>query len=126
MRIVVKDIAFTAYPSSDVAATRRWYEEKLGLRFAGPYVEDGVEKYNEVHFGSGCFSLMSAEWTDRTPGSASSAYFEVDDLERMVVSLEANGVPIESRFDGPVCKQASFSDPDGNTVNIHESTRHKA
>ena len=118
----VKDIAFTAYPSNNVAETRRWYEEKLGLRFAGPYVEDNVEKYNEAHFGAGCFSLMAAEWMSRPPGSASSVYFEVDDLDDVVRSLQEDGVTIEDRFDGPVCKQASFSDPDGNKVNIHQST----
>jgi predicted enzyme related to lactoylglutathione lyase len=107
---MVKDIAFTAYPSNDVAGARRWY------------VEDGVEKYNEAHFGSGCFSLTSAEWTSRMPGSASSIYFEVDDVEDVVASLQANGVRIESRFEGPLCKQASFCDPDGNKVTIHEST----
>lgn len=121
--MIVKDIAFTAYPSNDVTATRRWYEEKLGLQFAGPYIEDDVEKYNEAHLGSGCFSLMSAEWATRPAGSASSVYFEVADADIMVASLQANGVVIDNRFEGPVCKQASFRDPEGNTVTIHESTR---
>ncbi len=119
---MVRGIAFTAYPSNNVAATRRWYEEKLGLQFAGPYVEDDVEKYNEAHLGSGCFSLMAAEWMSRAPGSASGVYFEVDDVEHMIASLQAKGVTIDDRFEGPVCKQASFCDPDGNKVNIHEST----
>ncbi len=119
---MVKGIAFTAYPSNDVAGTRRWYEEKLGLRFAGPYIEDDVEKYNEVHLGNACFGLMAAEWTSRSPGSASSIYFEVDDVDGMVTSLEASGVTIYDRFEGPVCKQASFCDPEGNKVTIHEST----
>jgi predicted enzyme related to lactoylglutathione lyase len=121
--MIVKDIAFTAYPSNDVAGTRRWYEEKLGLRFAGPYVENDVEKYNEAHLGSGSFGLMAAEWTSRAPGSASSIYFEVDDLDDAVASLRVNGVTIDERFEGPVCKQASFRDPEGNKVTIHESTR---
>jgi predicted enzyme related to lactoylglutathione lyase len=120
---MIKDIAFTADPSNDVAGTRRWYEEKLGLKFAGPHIEDNVEKYNEVHLSSGCFSLMAAEWTNRAPGSASSAYFEVDDLEAMVAKLQADGVVIDDRFEGPVCKQASFCDPEGNKLTIHESTR---
>ena len=68
---MIKDIAFTAYPSDDVAATRAWYERMLGLRFAGPYVEDGVEKYNEAHLAGGCFSLMASEWVGRSPGKVS-------------------------------------------------------
>ncbi len=121
--MIVKDIAFTAYPSGDVAATRRWYEETLGLRFAGPYVEDDVEKYNETHLGNGTFALIAAEWAGRSPGSAASVYFEVDSVDAWVESLRASGVAIDERFEGPVCKQASFRDPEGNRVAIHEATR---
>lgn len=124
--IMIKGIAFLAYPSNDVAATRRWYEKELGLRFAGAYLEDGIEKYNEAHLGEGCFSLMAAQWTGRAAGSASSAYFEVDDLDQLVAALQANGVTIEDRFEGPVCKQASFCDPEGNRVTIHESTSRRS
>jgi predicted enzyme related to lactoylglutathione lyase len=119
--MIVKDIAFTAYPSNDIAATRRWYEETLGLRFAGPYSEDGVEKYNEAHLTSGTFSLMWAGWTNRAPGSAASVAFEVDDLDGALASLEASGVVIDDRFEGPVCKQAALCDPEGNKVTLHES-----
>ncbi len=119
--MAVKHIAFTAYPSNDVARSRRWYEEKLGLAFAGPYIEDGVEKYNEAHFDGGCFSIMAAEWTDRAAGSASSVYFEVDDIDETLADLRESGVTIDARFDGPVCVQASFSDPDGNKVTIHQA-----
>ena len=106
--------------------TRRWYEEKLGLQFAGAYVEDGIEKYDEAHVGNECFSLMAAEWTGRAAGSASSAYLEVDNVDQLVASLETNGVAIEDRFEGPVCKQASFCDPEGNRVTIHESTTRRS
>ena len=119
---MVKGVAFTAYPSHDVAGTRRWYEDYLGLRFAGAYLEDGVEKYNEAHLGDGCFALMSAEWTNRAPGSAASIYLEVDDVDAMTTSLRAKGVTIDARFEGPVCKQVSLRDPEGNTVTLHEST----
>ena len=66
---------------------------------------------------------MWAEWTKRAPGSASSVYFEVDAVDGWVGSLEANGVSITDHFEGPVCKQASFRDPDGKTVTLHEVTR---
>jgi predicted enzyme related to lactoylglutathione lyase len=117
---MVKDIAFTAYPSNDVARTRAWYEEYLGLTFAGPYHEQGVEKYNEAHLGNGCFSLMAAEWVGREPGSAAGVVFEVDDIESAVGSLRTKGVAVEDIHEGPVCKQTSFSDPEGNKVSIHQ------
>jgi predicted enzyme related to lactoylglutathione lyase len=117
---MIKDIAFTAYPSNDVAGTRAWYEEKLGLTFAGPYSEEGVEKYNEAHIGSGCFSLMAPEWVGRAPGSAAGVVFEVDDIEKAVQSLRDKGVIVEDIYEGPVCKQTSLCDPEGNKVSLHQ------
>jgi predicted enzyme related to lactoylglutathione lyase len=103
-----------------VARTRAWYEETLGLVFAGAYVEDGVEKYNEAHLADGCFSLMASEWVGRSPGSAAGVFFEVDDLEAAMRSLREQGVALDAMFDGPVCKQASLADPEGNKITLHE------
>ena len=33
---MIKEIAFTAYPAKDVAALRKWYEDKLGLCSPAP------------------------------------------------------------------------------------------
>jgi predicted enzyme related to lactoylglutathione lyase len=117
---MIKDIAYTAYPSNDVAGTRAWYEETLGLEFAGPYVEDGVEKYNEAHLSTGCFSLMASEWVGREPGSAAGIVFEVDDIDDATRSLRAKGVAVEDLFDGPVCRQTSILDPEGNKITLHQ------
>lgn len=117
---MIKDIAFIAYPSNDVAATRAWYEDKLEMTFAGPYTEDGIEKYNEAHLGNGCFSLMAAEWVGREPGSAAGAVFEVDDIETAVQSLRRKGVTVGSIEELPRCKQTSFRDPEGNKVTLHQ------
>lgn len=117
---MIKHIAFTVYPSNDVAGTRAWYEEMLGLEFAGPYMEDGVEKYNEAHLGDGAFALMASEWVGREPGTAASIAFEVEDLAAALQSLRERGVIIDDVFEGPVCKSASFADPEGNKVTIHQ------
>jgi len=117
---MINEIAYTAYPSDDVARARAWYEQHLGLEFAGPYMEDGVEKYNEAHIGGGCFSLMASEWVRREPGSAAGIVFEVDDIEDAVRGLRAKGVAVEEIFETPVCRQTSFSDLDGNRVSIHQ------
>ena len=117
---MIKDIAYLAYPSGDVAGTRAWYERVLGLTFAGAYVEDGVEKYNEAHLPTGCFSLMSAEWVGRKPGSAASAVFEVDDIDGAVLALREQGIVVEEIWDGPVCRQTSLQDPEGNKITLHQ------
>jgi catechol 2,3-dioxygenase-like lactoylglutathione lyase family enzyme len=116
----VKDLAFVAYPSDNVAGTRAWYENTLGLTFAGPYIEDGVEKYNEAHLATSCFSLMASEWVGRPPGAGAGAAFEVDDLDAAIRELRDKSITIDDVFDGPVCKQASIKDPEGNKVTLHQ------
>jgi catechol 2,3-dioxygenase-like lactoylglutathione lyase family enzyme len=117
---MITGIAFTAYPSNDVAGTRAWYERTLGLAFAGPYVEDGIEKYNEAHLANGCFSLMAAEWVGRDPGSGAGLVFEVGDLDEAMATLRGQGVMLEDIFDGPVCRQTSLADPEGNKITLHQ------
>lgn len=117
---MIKEIAFTAYPCRNVESTRRWYEEKLGLTFAGPYCEDGIEKYNEAHIATGCFSLVSDEWLEGAAGTGIGLAFEVDDLDPMLAALAANGVAASGHFDGPVCKQATVRDPEGNRITLHQ------
>jgi len=119
---VIKEIAFTAYTAKDVAALRKWYEDKLGLKFAGAYEEDGVEKYNEAKVGDGYFSVMAHEWIDRAPGSASGIVFEVDDIDASVADLRGKGVEVEDVYTTPVCKLTSLQDAEGNKVTLHQST----
>lgn len=119
---MIKDIAFTAYPSKDVAALRKWYEDTLGLQFSGPYVEEGVEKYNEAKVGNGYFSLIWHQWLEREPGSASGVVFEVDDIDGTIAGLRDKGVTAEEPYATPVCKLSSFQDPEGNKVGLHQVT----
>jgi predicted enzyme related to lactoylglutathione lyase len=119
---MIKEIAFTAYPCANVAKTRAWYEEQLGLQFDAPYAEDGVEQYNEAPVGNGFFSLMTHEWMERPAGSGIGVAFEVDDLDAAIARLRTNGVTIADPYETPVCKIASFDDPDGNKVTLHQIT----
>jgi predicted enzyme related to lactoylglutathione lyase len=34
--------------------------------------------------------------------------------------LREKGVIVEDIFDGPVCKQTSFTDPEGNKISLHQ------
>jgi predicted enzyme related to lactoylglutathione lyase len=116
----ITGMAFTVYPSNDVASARAWYERTLGLRFAGPYVEDGIEKYNEAHFPDGCFALMASEWVGREPGTAASVYFEVDDIVEAIASLRVAGTTVEEPYETPVCTQTSLHDSEGNRIWLHQ------
>jgi predicted enzyme related to lactoylglutathione lyase len=120
---LIKDIAFSAYPSANVSSTRSWYEQTLGLQFGDGFVENGIEKYNEANVGPACFALMTSEWIGRDPGTGFGVVFEVDDLERTVQSLRDAGIDVDDVYTTPVCKVTSLKDPEGNKLSLHQSTR---
>ena len=119
---MIKEIAFNAYPAKDVPALRRWYEEKLGLKFGAPFLEDGVELYNEANVGGGYFSLITPQWIGREPGSASGIVFEVDDIDKTIADLRGKGLEVEDPYVTPVCKISSLIDAEGNKVSLHQVT----
>jgi predicted enzyme related to lactoylglutathione lyase len=119
---MIKGIAFTAYPAKNVQATREWYEKHLGLKFSGAYAEEGVERYNEVTVDNGTFAVMTHEWIEREPGSGSGVAFEVENIEDASAKLRAGGVTVSDVYETPVCKVASFNDPEGNKVTLHQIT----
>jgi predicted enzyme related to lactoylglutathione lyase len=119
---MIKGIAFTAYPSKSVQSTREWYEKHLGLKFTGAYVEEGVEQYNETTIDNGTFGLMNHEWIEREPGSGSGVAFEVDNIEDLSTKLRTGGVTVSDVYETPVCKVASFNDPEGNKITLHQVT----
>ncbi len=119
---MIKEIAYTAYPSDSVQSTREWYEGMLGLKFSAPYAEDGVEKYNEAQIGNGWFSLMTTEWISRPAGSGVGIVFEVDDIESTSKQLRDKGIKVEDIYETPVCKITSFEDPEGNKISLHQVT----
>jgi predicted enzyme related to lactoylglutathione lyase len=120
---MIKDIAFTAYPSANVAASRAWYEKNLGLHFSEPFKEKGVEKYTEAQVGNAYFSLMTSEWVQRDAGTGVGVAFEVDNIDATVKSLRDRGIEVEDIYETPVCKVTSLDDPEGNKVTLHQSTR---
>jgi predicted enzyme related to lactoylglutathione lyase len=119
---MVKEIAFTAYPAKDVAALRKWYQDNLGIPFDNPYVEEGVEKYNEANVGGGFFSVMTSEWIGRDAGSASGVVFEVQDIDNAIADLRGKGLQVDDPYATPVCKLASLTDLEGNKVTLHQIT----
>lgn len=117
---MIREIAFTAYPAQDVEALRRFYAEALGLKFTGPFAEDGVLKYDEAQVGSGWFAIMTADWADIAP--VGGLAFEVDDIEKTIAELKRKNVEVGNVYDTSVCKMSSFNDPEGNKVTLHQMT----
>ena len=114
----IKSIAFSAYPVSDMARSRAFYEESLGLSLSHNFRDTWVE-----------YDLAGATFTittmaeDLKPGARGGfVAFEVDDLDAWIELLQAKGVPILIEpFETPVCRMGVVADPDGNGITLHQA-----
>ncbi|MDQ6931549.1 MAG: VOC family protein [Candidatus Eremiobacteraeota bacterium] len=120
---MVKGIAFTAYPAADVAKLVNFYADTLGLQLGENYAEDGKMLYAEFAVGNSWFSVMTHEWMDVPPGSAAGIALEVADIDAALKELRSKGIAPQRVHETPVCRLASFKDPEGNKVTLHQTTR---
>ena len=118
--IHVTEIAFSAYPVTDLARARAFYEGVLGLQptlMANPqWVEYEIGPHT---LGIGC----APGWNPNPDGG--SVGLEVEDFDAAIAHLREAGVKFRVEpFPTPVCHMAVVSDPDGNSLLIHR--RHPA
>jgi len=115
----VLEFAFTAYPVTDMARARAFYEGILGLV---PCTVHDSEKgrWTEYELGAGTFCLGQAPgWTPFAEGP--SIALEVDDFDASIALLREKGVAFAMEpLETPVCRMASIADPEGNAVLIHK------
>lgn len=114
---MVKHIAFTVYPVTDMVRARAFYEGDLGLNPSS----DFEGKWVEYEPGSGCFALTTMmEGVSPSARAGGKIAFEVDDVDGMVDTLRKKGIPvIIEPMSTPVCRMAVVSDPEGNGVILH-------
>ena len=103
-------------PTQDVARSRVFYVETLGLR-------PDENAWNEFWIGETCFAIWEPERFGAAfqPQTNSIALLHVDDVEAARAELEAKGVEFQGEtFDTGVCHMAMFADPDGNPLTLHK------
>ncbi len=120
--IKITEIAFTAYPVTDVNRARHFYEQILGLS-AGEFnheIEGMPGNYwIEYEVGNGTLAISNA-W-EPSGASGPSVALEVEDLEAAVAHLKQAGVTIlADHIETPVCDFALIADPDGNGITVHK------
>lgn len=120
--IKITEIAFTAYPVSDVSRARHFYEQILGLS-AGEFnheIQGMPGKYwIEYKVGNGTLAISNA--SEPSGASGPSVALEVEDLEAAVAHLKQAGVTIlADHIESPVCDFALIADPDGNGITVHK------
>lgn len=114
------EIAFTCYPSTDLAASRAFYEGPLGLEPSEiiPLGDDGG--WVEYEVGNQTLCIGKAPGMLPSPDGPSCA-LEAVDFDAMISTLRAAGAQFRMEaFETPVCHMAMVLDPAGNVVIIHK------
>lgn len=115
-------MVFATVAVSDLAASKQFYGETLGLKQTD-------ENPGGVTYESGGGKLFIYQAPSAGTNQATSASWQVDDIEAVVAGLKQKGVQFE-QYDmpggtregdihmmGPM-KAAWFKDPDGNILNV--------
>ena len=111
---MITDLAFVVYPVTDIARSRAFYEQTLGLKLSGTFGASWIE----YEAGAATFAITD-NFGFTSPSS--SVAFEVDDLDSQVAALKAAGVPFSGEVgDFPSCRMALIMDPDGSTICLHQ------
>ncbi len=125
LKIEVTEIAFTAYPITDVPKARAFYEGLLGLK-PTMLMEDAGCSWIEYDIGAATLAItnMAADKWKPSPDGPSVA-LEVADFPAAMQVLREAAVPIMmDSMESPGCFLSVISDPSGNTVTIHKRKAH--
>ena len=114
----IKEIGFVAVPVTDVSRARKFYEEVLGLKKSGEFMNG-----QWIEYGIGKDTLAIANvggyWTPSDQGT--SAALEMENFDSAIAELKKANVRFAAEvFETPVCHMAVIQDPDGNKLIIHK------
>jgi catechol 2,3-dioxygenase-like lactoylglutathione lyase family enzyme len=114
--IHVERVDFVSVLTRDIQRAKQFYAETLGLELESEGESDMEFRCGQVTLDVFDPSSIGQEFAPSPAGLA----LRVPDVEAARAELEAKGVT----FDGEtittgVCKQAWFTDPDGNALMLH-------
>ena len=114
---MIHNVAFIAYAVKDLAESRRFYEDILGLkRTLSPH-----DDWFEYDLGDTTFVITSADSEHPAPIKGALVAFEVDNLDAEIARLRKLGAPIKEEIgESPFCRYATILDPDGTELLIHK------
>jgi catechol 2,3-dioxygenase-like lactoylglutathione lyase family enzyme len=116
--IEIEKVDFVSIATRDIAASRRFYGEVLGLAASGSS-EDEFETPN-VTLALWQPEAEGEQFVRNTAGFA----LRVADVERARAQLVSAGVEfLGDTLDTGVCQMAFFLDPDGNVLILHRRYR---
>ena len=123
--MTIKDIEFTCYPVTNLARSRKFYEEILGLKPTSTWIQ-GEEGMVEYDLGNATFVIGAGSENFKPSKEGASVAFEVDDFDETIRRLKSLNVPfISEPNETPVCHMAIVTDPDGSAIMIHKRKENK-
>jgi catechol 2,3-dioxygenase-like lactoylglutathione lyase family enzyme len=114
--IDVERVDFVSFLTQDIARAKQFYVETLGL-----VVESEGESDMELRAGQVTLDIFDPSSIGQpfAPSPAGLA-LRVTDVDAARAELEAKGVEFQGdTIVTSVCKQAWFTDPDGNALMLH-------
>lgn len=118
MRVV--EIVFACCPVTDLRRARGFYEDVLGLR-ESRFFGSGEQGFVEYDIGPTTLTIGNAapDWKP-SPGGGSVGP-EMGDFDAAIAHLKSSRYAFRLQpMETAVCHMAVVSDPDGNSVTIHQ------
>lgn len=111
---------FISFPASDYLASKRFYEQVLGLTVAR---ESDESPHRFTNYDLGGISLKLYEWKERWHGAGHSGLFiEVDDFDQVIERIRKAGETthdiVVHAWGGRCC---TIQDPFGNLFDLIDS-----
>lgn len=112
-----QEIAFTAYASTNMARSRKFYEGVLCLKVSRKFSKIFIEY--DIGPGTLVLACEPKRWPPSRKGT--TAALEVRDFDAAVAHLRKKkiklAIPVQ---DFPTCRMLGVRDPDGNLITLHQ------
>ncbi len=120
---MLKKVAYTLYPTTDMTRAKEFYENALGL---APGLADRQGDMYWIEYdlpGGGCLAISNAGPTEPSSSAGGTIAFEVEDLDALIEDLREKGVSFTGEMiHGPNCRMMVCLDPDDNSLLLHQLT----
>jgi len=118
----VAGIAFALYKVSDVARTRRFYEDMLGLKICSEMEFAPGQWWIEYDAGGpSALGVTNFGMPDAAAAKNSGVALEITNYDDVLARAKAAGVAITwGPNEFPVCRCFGVKDPDGNELFFHQ------
>ena len=117
----VAEIAFVAYPVTEIERARGFYEGVLGLQPSRQFAGEGYS-WVEYDLGANTFAVAMmppGQWNPSADGP--SVGLEVEEFDSAIAELKARSISFEvEAMETSVCRMAIIADPDGTKITIHK------